>query len=299
MTLAVPPTGNVMQAVRHVMVPLDGSPASEEALLPAAAIARRAGARITLVHVRKTSTEGDGVPDDYPAALRDDSRLGAGVPIAIQQLPGPVTDELLAFARDTNPDVIVMTSRGRGGTKRALCGSVADAIIRRAELPVLLVKRAPGEGQTVSDTTTPFKRVLVPVDGSLVSEAIIPHLIGITGTAGVHLILLRIHPALTLAGEVEPGPPLGQRPDVAFDSYLPTLGARVSTTGVAVSWRAVMHALNAETIMKVAIEENVDLIAMTTSGAGGADRLLFGSVADVVVRQAPQDVLVVRPPRDR
>jgi nucleotide-binding universal stress UspA family protein len=287
-----------MERLARIMVPLDGSPASEEALPVAMAVARRARASVVLVHVPEQTDAADGVPNDYPARLLNEPVVDREVSIEIKQLPGPVTDELVLFAKAADVDLVVMTSRGRGGMKRALCGSVADAVIRRSDRPVLLVKRDP-ESLVPSGAdpgAAPFRHVLLPVDGTLTGESVIPYLIAVTGTTDVHITLLRVHPALAFDGRPESGPVLRERSDVLIDSYLSTLAARVSATGVAVTWRAVVHGANAATIMNVANEEGVDLIAMTTSGAGGADRLLFGSVADAVVRQARQNVLVVRPP---
>ena len=285
-----------MERVARIMVPLDGSPASEEALPVAMAVARRAGASVVLVHVPEQTDAADGVPNDYPARLLNEPEAGRDVRVDIKQLPGPVTDELVLFAKKADIDLVVMTSRGRGGMKRALCGSVADAVIRRSDRPVLLVKRDPESPVPSAVGAAPFRRVLLPVDGTLAGEAVVPYLIAVTGTSDVHVTLLRVHPALAFDGRPESGPVLRERSDVLIDSYLSTLAARVSESGVAVTWRAVVHGANADTIMNVANEEGVDLIAMTTSGAGGADRFLFGSVGDAVVRQAPQNVLVVRAP---
>jgi nucleotide-binding universal stress UspA family protein len=287
-----------MERVTRIMVPLDGSPASEEALPVAIAVAQRTRARVVLVHVPENTDVVDGVPDDYPARLANESAPDPDVRVEVERLSGPVSDGLVLFAKTSQVDLIVMTSRGHGGMKRALCGSVADAVIRRSDRPVLLVRRAPANGMPsgADPGMAPFRRVLVPVDGTLTGEAVIPYLMAVTGTADVHVTLLRVHPALAFDGRPESGPVLRERSDVLVDSYLSTLAARVSETGVAVTWRAVVHGANADTIMKVANEEEADLIAMTTGGAGGADRLLFGSVADAVVRQAPQNVLIVRAP---
>ncbi len=112
----------------------------------------------------------------------------------------------------------------------------------------------------------------------------------------MHYILLRVHPALTADGRLEPGPILGEGLPPGGDGYLSTMSARVAAHGVLVSTRAVVHAANTDTILNVATDEDVDLIAMTTRGAGGADRVIFGSVADAVLRRAPSHVLVFRPP---
>lgn len=279
-----------------ILVPLDGSAASEQAIPYAAAIAHRKGARLAFVHVHEPHDAAEGVEEAYPASLVSDESLG-GLEVRADVLHGPVHESLLAHAADTRADLIVMTSSGRGGLRRALFGSVADALVRRAEIPVLLVRPEVGPPPDPRRMQARgLTRVLLPLDGSELAESIIPHALALTGTEGVHYVLLRVHPALTPEGFIEPGPILGQGLPPGGDGYLSTMAARMSERGALTSTRAVVHASNAEAILNVAAEEKVDLIAMTTRGAGGADRMLFGSVADVVLRRAPAHVLVFRPP---
>lgn len=280
-----------------LLVPLDGSDASEEALPYAAAIAQRTGARIALAHVREGVDVVEGLNESYPASIASDAGL-AGLEVRTDVLQGEVKEALLAHAETVRADLIVMTSSGRGGIRRALMGSVADALVRRAEIPVLLIRPKPNEPPPDHRlwSARRLRRVLLPLDGSEIAERIIPHALAFTGTDHVHYVLLRIHPALTPEGFIEPGPVIGERLPPGGDAYLSTMAARIAAQGVLVSTRAVVHADNAATILRVAAEEDVDLIAMTTRGAGGADRALFGSVADVVLRRAPTHVLVFRPP---
>ena len=140
--------------------------------------------------------------------------------------------------------------------------------------------------------------MLLPLDGSSAAERIIPHALALAGTGDVHYVLLRVHPALAPDGRLAPGPVLGPRLDPGGDGYLSTMYGRLADRGVLASARTVVHASNAGAIVRMAEAEDVDLVAMTTRGAGGVDRLLFGSVADEVLRRAPCDVLVLRPPTE-
>ncbi len=288
--------------IRHVLVPLDGSSASEQALPYAAAVARRTGARVTLAHVREDPDGGEGTPAAYPAPLLDDPRLAGSAEATAETLRGAPLDALLAFADAGGVDLIVMTSRGRSGIGRALFGSVADAVVRSAEIPVLLVK--PREDDPALDPALdgpmhplapPLLRVLLPLDGSEAAERIVPYVLALTGPADAHYVLLRVHPALTPDGRLAPGPVLGPRIDEGDDGYLSSTAPRLADLGVLVSTRSLTHASNADVILQVATDEAVDLVAMTTRGAGGAERMLFGSVADEVLRRSGCHVLVLRP----
>src|SRR5690606_15598732 len=109
-----------------------------------AAIARRMNAAISLVHVREDVDATEGLPEFYPLTLRDDLQQQYGIAIDADIVQGDVQDALLEFSGASGSDLIVMTSSGRGGWKRAVCGSVADAMIRRAHVPVLLAKEYEG-----------------------------------------------------------------------------------------------------------------------------------------------------------
>src|SRR5690606_5587018 len=121
----------------------------------------------------------------YPDALLSDARL-TGLEVRSELLHGPVSDSLLANAEATRADLIVMTSSGRGGISRALFGSVADALVRRTEIPVLLVRPLPdAHSARTPSSPRPIRRVLLPLDGSDAAERIIPHAIALAGTDGV------------------------------------------------------------------------------------------------------------------
>ena len=127
--------------IERVLVPLDGAPKSERVLLPAAlAVARRTGARMSIVHVRSTKPEVDAASEAHPAALLPEAIREAGLEVDVTVLYGSVPDTLLEHATATRTDLIVMTSYGRGGLERALLGSVANGVLNRSPAPVLIVR---------------------------------------------------------------------------------------------------------------------------------------------------------------
>lgn len=295
---AAPVGGGAPVPIRHVMVPLDGSPGSEQAIPVAAAVARRHGAIVTLVHVREEADVMFGLPDGYPASLREEPRLGDDLDVRLAVLYGPVSETLLGHIDAAGVDLVVLTSRGRGGIKRAVRGSVADAVIRDSRIPVLVIY--PGDETkppaVPAGEALPFRRVLLPLDGSEAAEAIIPHTLELTGTERAHYLVLRVRPGLLPVGQIEPWPLLARPSDPVADGYLSSIAARISDQGVLVSELSVTNAWPADVILKVAEEEGVDLIAMVTWGTRGVDRMLFGSVADRVAREAHCAVLLLRPP---
>jgi nucleotide-binding universal stress UspA family protein len=149
-----------------------------------------------------------------------------------------------------------------------------------------------------------YKRALVPLDGSPAAEAILPFLIQIAGPLGMAVVLVRVFEPEPLAvvetssraalehmlarqREVEEA----RRRDA--EEYLAPIAIELASRGVDV--RAEVRAgPPVEQILAVAREAGADLIAMTTHGRAGLDRLLFGSVAEAVLRRADVPVFVIR-----
>lgn len=141
-----------------------------------------------------------------------------------------------------------------------------------------------------------YKRALVPVDGSPLAEAIVPFVLEIAKPLDMAIVLLRV---------LEPIPPMaveGTR-HAAFDDvtarrrdaeeYLARVAAGLRSRGVRVSWE-VRVGRAAETILHTAQDTGSDLIAMSTHGRSGLGRLLFGSVAEQVLREAEVPVFLMR-----
>jgi nucleotide-binding universal stress UspA family protein len=130
-----------------------------------------------------------------------------------------------------------------------------------------------------------YKRALIPLDGSPEAEAIIPFFAEIAGPLDVAVVLLRVLPA----GEVEDTPP--RRVDAM--EYLAPLAAELRGRGVRVH-TAVRHGEPASEILAAGVEAGADLIAMTTHGRSGLDRLRTGSVAEAVLRRTRAPVFLIR-----
>ena len=130
-----------------------------------------------------------------------------------------------------------------------------------------------------------YKNVLVAVDGSATAEAILPFILQIAGPLDLNIILLRVNP-----------PAVPTKEDAAHmmaEVYLSQLATDIASKGLRVK-TMVLEGTPAETIVAAAREANVDLIAMTTHGRTGPSRLLFGSVAESVLREAQVPVMLLK-----
>jgi nucleotide-binding universal stress UspA family protein len=150
------------------------------------------------------------------------------------------------------------------------------------------------------------RRILVPLDGSPEAEAILPHAERMARHCGAALELVRSYapsPALVAATVAAAmpgtGPLLGTSSYLAAgreeaDAYLEDVERRLRGAGVEVAHRR-LEGPAGEAIVAEAQRWGADLIAMTTHGRGGFDRLVHGSVASYVAHHAPCPVLLVRP----
>ena len=283
-----------------ILVPLDGSALAEQALPYAAALARAAGGRLRLlracpgvspahltsgaaVRLAEAALERDrrAAADDLAAAVE---RMGAaGVRAEAAVRSEEPADAVLAEAAGVRAELVVMSTHGRGGAARLLHGSVADEVLRRAALPVLMVP-------SVARPWSPDGpgRVLVALDGSALAEAGLAAAERLARPFGAELVLLRVVDPPGGTGEyafVEQGLERAGR-------YLDRLRRRVRAGGLTIrTERRVGPA--AATIAVTARERGADAIALGTRGNGGLTRLVLGSTAEAVLRQASVPLLLV------
>ncbi|MGQ0600197.1 MAG: universal stress protein [Anaerolineales bacterium] len=139
-----------------ILVPLDGSEAAEEALVPAFSLARHPGRQITLLRIAPPEVSGLNLMGGPSSArARDEFNQPAeaaaylarvqerwahnGVPIETQVLSGAPAELIVTVAQQARVDLIVMSTHGRSGLSRLVYGSVAEAVLRGARTPLLLI----------------------------------------------------------------------------------------------------------------------------------------------------------------
>jgi nucleotide-binding universal stress UspA family protein len=151
-----------MQPFKKILVPIDFSAHSEEAMRVAADLASHYKASLTLVYVYEPMQY--ALPEGYILYTPDQvaqmtsafqERLARAVhavealglvQVESRLLQGIVSFEIADLARNESMDLIVMGTHGRTGVKRALMGSVAERVLRTAPCPVLVVKGADAAG---------------------------------------------------------------------------------------------------------------------------------------------------------
>lgn len=132
----------------HILVPLDGSPANELAVPATTSMASLYGTKVTLLHVMEPPPpEAQMLGESFRKAADEMLKHAAarlqesGIPVESQIRVGSPAEEILEFAKSSGADLICITTHGRSGIRRWLMGSVAERVLRHAEVPVLLLRR--------------------------------------------------------------------------------------------------------------------------------------------------------------
>lgn len=145
-----------MPVWKKILCATDFSPPSRVAVLQAAELAASFHAELLLLHVQEipaTRAQLGMMPSPPEAyelrmgeAWRQLERAGAEVEaiakihVSVQQVEGPAPEEIVRIAREKEVDLVVVGTHGRKGVKRAVLGSVAELVVRRAPCSVLVVR---------------------------------------------------------------------------------------------------------------------------------------------------------------
>jgi nucleotide-binding universal stress UspA family protein len=196
---------------------------------------------------------------------------------------GDPAEEILRTAEERRCDLIVLGTHGRTGLGRAVMGSVAEAVLRRAACPVVSV-RADASLKTA-------QTILYATDLSDLSDHAFPIARALAREHRASLVILHVYaPPMSHAEEVARRPP---------DSYVDSLWEALHRYAVSDAGVKVTHRLAegdpVKEIVQAARELKCDLIVLGTHGRTGLRRVLMGSVAESVLRRAPCPVVSVGP----
>ncbi|HEV8675711.1 MAG TPA: universal stress protein [Methylomirabilota bacterium] len=285
--------------MERILVSLDGSPLSESALPLAAALARDYEAdlilfravRIAGIDALDPEFEVDVKGEAESYLIRIASQLEASSPKRVRwAVEEGVADRAIAdAAAQHDADLVTMATHGRGGLTRLLLGSVAARVVQQAPVPVLLVRGEPAWlGGGIGD-------ILVPLDGSELSEGVLPVVERLAGPRGFAVHLLHVvepaSPSVAAELAAQRDAVLAERRATAED-YLLKIGGPLEANGLRVR-HAVRVGPVVEVIRAYVEEASTRLVAMTTHGRTGLERLL-GSAAEQVLREVAVPVLLWR-----
>lgn len=293
---------------RTILVPLDGSKLSEEALPIATSLARVTHAKLTLVRAawvprlsdlspEDTEIHSIEVAEDYlhrvKASLADEDLIvETAVPFA------PADEGILMEIDLRHADLVVMSTHGRSGISRLVYGSVAEAVVAHSLAPILLIRVAKTELPIQPLRANP--QILVPLDGSAFAETALTHATEIARVLDGELVLMRVvvpppqwvDPMVVLP---YPSEEVVAREELDARAYLQNLVHQLQTDGLRV--RAILQVGRAaDVILRECKACDADLVVMATHGRSGVNRAMHGSVAMAILHHTTRPVLLVHPP---
>ena len=286
-------------ALRNILFATDFSPAAGMALPYAIGLAKQYGAKVHGLHVRFPATYPIVGPEAMPQvieAAEEQAKFEAKqlhemletVPHDVTVTEGDLWPSLNEIVNKQNTDLIVMGTHGRKGVSRALLGSAAEEVFRKASCPVLTV------GPHVSHNTErrlAMKEILFATDFSPESLAALRYAVSLAQEHQANLTLLNV------TGKPEVGELVhaGQYAESTM-RRLQTLVPQGAELWCEPKCR-VEQGAEAERIMEVAIAVGADLIVLgvrSPQGGVGAATHLVQSIAHQVVANAQCPVLTVR-----
>lgn len=267
--------------IQRILAAFDGSADSEEAFAAMMPLVREDNPEVTVLYVFEAPATSSFPPPRLAEAC--DRLRAQGVDAHLTIREGKPAEEILRYASMRQPDLIVMETEGRSGLQRLVKKSVAEEVLRHAEAPVLLVR--PGSSRKS------WSRILVALDGSSRAEEILEDVIPIADRLDASLELVRVAlPTITGMG-------IGDVPGVVFHDdpkpYLRQVQVRLLEAGINTRI-APLEGRAASAILERAKETDAFLIALTTHGRTGVERILMGSIAEEIVRNASCPVLIRR-----
>ncbi|MDP1590133.1 MAG: universal stress protein [Prosthecobacter sp.] len=288
----------------HILAPVDFSEACLYGLSTAAGLARRSGAKLTVMHVVKHLPHGSRMVLDAAELQQEWQRCArenlaefvrAHVPedVHAEQVvrEGKAFDVIVREAAKRGCDLIVTATHGYTGLAHVLIGSTAERIVQHAACPVLVVR---GRGGQPSEELAP-RWILVPTDFSDNSRKAFPFATALALEFGAKLILAHVKPGIPMTGEIplnftqEQIDAVHAQAEVRLRQFRTEhFSEHLDTTTLVLEGNA--H----ECLIKAVISDDPGIIVMSTHGHTGWQHALLGSTAERVVRHATCSVLVVR-----
>lgn len=307
----------------RILVPLDGSRLAEQVLPYARTLAKGFNARVEVLRVveplppiglmdpfrevrrRELVTSLAKEAEEYLEKLSESFKLdGKLVPNFVRM--GNPESEIIQEAESVPGTLIAMSTHGRSGPGRWALGSIADKVLRGTANPVLIIRprRLPAP-----DRPWKLENAIIPLDGTDLAEAALPHLAGLAGTLGLRVVLVRVTPSTgeyhryakqIPSGEKAPAylrefVEISENVDSEALAYLHEVKNRLRDQGLRQIDEHLLHGAPAAAIVDLARQTPHDLIVMTTHARSGVQRWVLGSVADRVVRHSGTPVLFIRP----
>lgn len=256
----------------RILVPVDGSHFAAQLVAPASKVAAATGAELALLRVVERDDEQE-VARSYVEALA--APLGASAR-CVQAGAAGVAAAIRDEARRVPGTLVAICSQGRSGALQVLFGSVALQVLRELGEPLVAYCPQPDGHAALSKVA----RVVLPLDGSALSESMAPDAAALAKWLGARLVIVSV---------IEPSPQFDASlasGDVQESSYVRAKAREITDRhGVATSWE-VLHGDPKHAIPEFVRSLGDAMLAMTTHGRTGLRGVVTGSVTAQCLRDS-------------
>jgi nucleotide-binding universal stress UspA family protein len=288
---------------------LDRSTYSEVCVPYAVSLAKIFGSAITLVHVMESHQEHSGSrthdalsweiarqeAQGYLERLGKEASEALGRPVDVRLEQGHPAERIVDLAHEIGADLTVLGSHGEGGITSWTLGTTVQQLLVVARTSVLIAHSA-----SASRTAVTPKHILVPLDGSIRSESVLPaaaHIASVNGAdiSLVHVVQEPLVTALLSAAEdMRIAQRLARRLESAATRYLEHLQQRLAPEGTSVNTVVIRHANERQGLLEISRKEQADLIVLSAHGAACDPARSFGGVTTYLLTHSLVPLLVLQ-----
>lgn len=290
-----------------ILLPLDGSELAETSIPYVRNLLGQIGAEVYLLHVCPSEhqyyshmhqiylnsvSQGlkKGIKDTFPAV--QDPQVFSDV------IPGDPIKVIFDYVKQKNIDLVVATTLGTSGLHKLTMGNVADKILRGLGIPTLLIR--------VSETKIPvdqglIRKILLPLDMSEASKIAVPVAVELAKKLNASITLFSMAQTVYSQNLEGVGPGIGANWDAIdkateqyLEEHLKSTEAEIQAAGVRVNHTRYIGIDAGYEILEMEKRIQADLIVMATRGRSPISRWAFGSVAEKVLREGGQPLLLVK-----
>ncbi len=281
--------------LNNILFPLDRAEFAEQILPRITQLVSDTDAEITIVHVMQDLLRTD--PEKAESVIKEAhalldhaaARLGENVKHVRRELRmGDTVREICKLAMLLPASLIAMPTHARTGLDRVFHGSIAESVLRKSTVPMLISPARDSQATQPPDT---IQRILFPLDDIDMALEIVPLVEFIAAVFDAEVFLYHD----VRGSKEDAGGDETQAPEVMFAP----LCERLRHNGVRVTVESSQLQPAAAEIVNKTQDLNIDLVAMVTHGRSGLERGVFGSVTEAVLRHSRCPVLTKHTDRYR
>ncbi|NOQ89136.1 MAG: hypothetical protein GQ550_09450 [Gammaproteobacteria bacterium] len=267
---------------RTILIPIDGSESAEETILYARSMCPQSETQIVLLHVTPTVNTVNAAIDNVPNVKAIyDALLSEDWAVETETRMGDPVFEILKMAILLPATMILMSTHGRSGIERIRDGSVTEQVLKQSPCPIFILHSTRPEPADYR-TEKLFKRILVPLDGTDASSAILECVERFAKMHDAEVVLFH--------DEMESAEFDDQK--VAIKAKLQDQSVELANSGLKVSLDMTTYKRPIREILDRIDDLSIDLVSMATHGDSGEMRALDESVTAEIVRHSNCPLLV-------